>query len=468
MSLVLNVEILGEFRNLTKATKGAETQLGKLNKSTEKIGKSMRNTLAAIGVGFSVTAITRGIQDTLESASDLEQQFGALDSIFKEISPTMQQFAYSLAPIGLSAADASRSMALLGSQLKGYGLPVDEAAKKTQELTLLAADLAATFGGTTYGAVESISALFRGEYDPIEKYGVAIKKSDVNARLAAEGLGDLEGEALKLAEAQTALTILFEKTTDAQGQAKRESESYAAQQAYLKAETENLKAEIGEALLPVMVELFKEIRDNLPQIKEFIRQLITLIPIIVDLAIQALEFKEAILAMTIAIGGLRVATMLLSGAAGLAGLKTAMLAVFSNPAALAFAASIGLIVLALTTLTKEANAARDAVRALEREKSKATSTGGYSLAPGDDSYAPYEYVTPPTKSEGIAGQPVSVPKAPTKVPASQVPSPININNNINVKKTTSSAQQIANAVNKASKSAGTEIIRRVGTRGTAI
>lgn len=451
MSLVLNVEILGEFKKLTQATKGAETQLGKLNKSTQKIGNSINGTLAAIGVGFSLTAVIRGINDTLESASDLEQQFGALDSIFKDLAPSMQDFAMSLSPIGLSAADASRSMALLGSQLKGYGLPVDEAAKKTQELTLLAADLAATFGGTTYGAVESISALFRGEYDPIEKYGVAIKKSDVNARLAAQGLSELEGEALKQAEAQAALELLFLKTADAQGQAARESESYASQQAYLKAETENLKAEIGEALLPVMVELFKEIRDNLPEIKAFISQMIELIPIVVDLAMKTFEYKEIILQLTIALAAIKVAAALAAGLQGLGALNLA----FANPYFLGAAAVIGAIALAYNTLTKSANQARDAVNALNKAKQAEQSTGGYSLAPAPDVYEPYAYKVPTTPSSGIAGQSTGV-KAIRDTQVVRESTTVNVN----INRATVDADEVVNVINSKLKSQGSTIVLR--------
>jgi hypothetical protein len=457
MSLVLNVEILGEFKKLTQATTGAEKQLGKLNKATESFGKSMRNTLAAIGVGFSLNAVVRGIGDTLEAASDLEQQFGALDSIFKELAPTLKDFAFGLAPIGLSAADASRSMALLGSQLKGYGLPVDEAAKKTQELTLLAADLAATFGGTTYGAVESISALFRGEYDPIEKYGVAIKKSDVNARLAAEGLSGLEGEALKLAEAQAALTLLFEKTTDAQGQAAREAESYAAQNAYLKAESENLKAEIGEALLPVMVELFKAIRDNLPQIKEFLSQMIELIPIVVDLAIKALEFKEAILAITLALASVKLGIALTTAAMG--GMNLA----FANPYFLGAAVVLGGIAAASLLVYNNTKKATSALQELERQQGLTRVTQTPST-PEQVAAEAYKGIIPEaprstgSTGEGIAGQ---IPRVPT-VPTTKAPSPsspVVINNNITVKKSTATGQDIAKAVNRTIKSAGTQIIR---------
>ena len=273
MSLVLNVEILGEYKNLTKATQGAQKTLQKLGTSFKKVGAAVGKTVAGIGIGLGA-AVASQIKPAIDAASDLEQQYGALESVFKDIAPAMQDFAAEQYRIGLSTADAARSMTLLGSQLKGYGLPVDEAASKTQELTLLAADLAATFGGTTADAVTSISALFRGEYDPIEKYGVAIKKSDVNARLAAEGLDKLEGEQLKMAEAQAALTLLFEKTTDAQGQANREMDTAAARSERLKATFENLQAELGEKLLPIFVDITTYIaEDIIPAFEDFYAEL---------------------------------------------------------------------------------------------------------------------------------------------------------------------------------------------------
>jgi len=273
MSLVLNVEILGEYKNLTKATQGAQKTLEKLGTSFKKVGAAVGKTVAGIGIGLGA-AVASQIKPAIDAASDLEQQYGALDSVFKDIAPSMKQFASEQYRIGLSTADAARSMTLLGSQLKGYGLPVEEAAQKTKDLTLLAADLAATFGGTTADAVASIGSLFRGEYDPIEKYGVAIKKSDVNARLAAEGLDKLEGEQLKMAEAQAALTLLFEKTTDAQGQANREMDTAAARSERLKATFENLQAELGEKLLPIFVDVTTWIAEEIiPAFEDFYAEL---------------------------------------------------------------------------------------------------------------------------------------------------------------------------------------------------
>ena len=268
-NLTLNVEILGEYKKLTQATQGAKRQLDGLATKFKDVGLRVGKVVAGIGAGVGL-AVASQIKPAIDAASDLEQQYGALDSVFKDLAPDMKQFASEQYQIGLSTADAARSMTLLGSQLKGYGLPVEEAAQKTKDLTLLAADLAATFGGTTADAVASIGSLFRGEYDPIEKYGVAIKKSDVNARLAAEGLDELEGEQLKMAEAQAALTLLFEKTTDAQGQANREMDTAAARSERLQATFSNLQAEMGEKLLPIFVDIVTYIvEDIIPAIEDF-------------------------------------------------------------------------------------------------------------------------------------------------------------------------------------------------------
>jgi len=54
MSLVLNVEILGEFKNLTAATKGAQSQLTQMNKRAASVSRAMIKAFGAIGVGFSL------------------------------------------------------------------------------------------------------------------------------------------------------------------------------------------------------------------------------------------------------------------------------------------------------------------------------------------------------------------------------------------------------------------------------
>jgi hypothetical protein len=470
MSLVLNVEILGEFKKLTQATKGSQKALTGLQKSAKSISSKINGSLALIGVGFSMGAVVKGINESIEAASDLQQQFGALDSVFKDLSPAMKSFAETLAPIGLSSADASRNMALLGAQLQGFGMDTAEAARKTQLLTLLAADLAATFGGTTSDAVGALGSLFRGEFDPIERYGVAIKKSDINARLAAEGLDGLTGEALKQAEAQAALSLLFEKTADAQGQAARESESYASQQAYLRAESENLKAQLGEALMPVMIELFKTMRDSLPEIKALVQQFINFIPILVGFAIQIIEAKDTLIPLTLGITGLGLAikagTVAWSAykivAAGVTAINASIAA--SNTAIATTAgtatAATGTLIGVLRTALALAGALGAAAAII--------SIPGSSPLPGT--------VPSTTRPDPIERTPFAPDQPATGIPGFGAPLPtptpgggggggvkplsvVNNNINVNIKNANATGNEIAKAINREIRTVGNQVIR---------
>lgn len=192
----------------------------------------------------------------VKSASEAQQAAGAVESVFGRSASAVKGLADQAAQsVGLAASEYNNLAALLGAQLKNLGVAQDELAGKSDSLIRLGADLAATFGGTTADAVAALGSAFRGEFDPIERYGISIRKSDVNARLAAQGLDKLTGDALKNAEAQAIMAMITEQSASAQGQFGREADTAAGQQQRLAAEFENAKAAIGEGLLPVLTQV---------------------------------------------------------------------------------------------------------------------------------------------------------------------------------------------------------------------
>jgi len=83
MSLVLNVEILGEFRNLTAATKGAQGELTTLNSKAASVSSAIHKSFAAIGVGLSFAWIARELNDAAKAARDDAVSMSALDVALK-------------------------------------------------------------------------------------------------------------------------------------------------------------------------------------------------------------------------------------------------------------------------------------------------------------------------------------------------------------------------------------------------
>ena len=262
------VRILSQYSD--KGNKQAQKDLAKLGKSFDAYAKKASRAVGLVAVATAAAAVKIG-KDSVMAASDVAQQFGALDAVFKSNSKQLKDFAKTMVEYGLSTADSARFSALLGTQLTGLGLSQQDAIERTQKLQILSADLAATYGGTTADAVAALSSTFKGEYNPIERYGVAIRKSDITARVAAKGLKGLTGEALKAAEAQAAYELILSKTTAAQGQSGREFNTLAAQLQRLDASYTNIQASLGEALLPVIQEFAGYLlKDVIPGIQKWV------------------------------------------------------------------------------------------------------------------------------------------------------------------------------------------------------
>tara|TARA_R110000796_G_scaffold114619_2_gene226316 strand:- start:5703 stop:8039 length:2337 start_codon:yes stop_codon:yes gene_type:complete len=264
MSLNLEVQILGQYKNLTKATRGAAGELNKLKSTTQGISRSISRTLGAIGVGLSFVALKNGIASVVNEASNLEQGIGAAQSVFKGFADgVVEESKRAASAFGLSSVQYLQSANLIGAQLSNLGFTQQEYTDKSQDLVALGADLAATFGGTTLNAVQALSAVFRGEYNQVEKYGVALRKSDITARVAKNGFKNLTGEALKQQEALAALEILYGQTASAQGQFARETNTFAGSMQILKANLDNAKVSLGEGFTPALVGLGTWITDNI-------------------------------------------------------------------------------------------------------------------------------------------------------------------------------------------------------------
>ena len=176
----------------------------------------------------------------------------SLNTIFDGMAPTMEKFAKDAHNIGLSQKDAAKASTFLGSVLKQSGFSMMDVTKETQKLVSLGVDLAATYGYDVQEALLGMTALFRGEYDPIEKFGVAMKQSEINAELLARKLNHLTGAERRHAEQVIRMELLYQRAADATGAFTGQSGNLFVEQKKLQAQFENMQASIGTQLLPVM------------------------------------------------------------------------------------------------------------------------------------------------------------------------------------------------------------------------
>jgi len=266
------VPILSTFN--AAGINAATGALGALGNSLKRMG--IQAAAAAVGVKAMGAAVDF-VSDSITSARDLERNLFALNTVFGELSPKMVQFTKDAASMGISQGDAARTATFLGSVLKQAGFSMGDTSTETMKLTTLAQDLATTYGYDVSEALTAMTALFRGEYDPIEKFGVALKQNEVNSLLAAKGMGNLTGQALLNAQQQVRLEQLYLRSADAQGAFAAQSGTLYGVQARLSAAFQNLQSSLGEGLLPVLARmgelLIPIVEDNGPKLGEIFKGL---------------------------------------------------------------------------------------------------------------------------------------------------------------------------------------------------
>ena len=191
-------------------------------------------------------------KQAIDAASDLQQAQGAVESVFGGQAKAVENLSKSSAQnMGLAQSAYLQYAAVVGAALQNAGFSAEQSVGKTNDIMQRAADMAATFGGTTADAVEAINAaVSRGEFDPLEKYAVSLNMTAVNAELAKRGQEDLTGAALKHAKAQVILEQVYGQTAKAAGQFKREQDTAAGSSAIATAQWQNAAAALGTALLP--------------------------------------------------------------------------------------------------------------------------------------------------------------------------------------------------------------------------
>jgi phage-related protein len=206
--------------------------------------------LAAASIAASVGLFAK---KAVDAAAELQSAMGGVDGVFQTNAAQVHAWAKSAAKdLGLSRSEYSRLATVMGAQLRNGGLSIDLLGAKTNDLIKLGGDMAAMFGTTTADAVGALSSALKGERDPIEKYGVALKQATIDAKAAELGFEKVAGQISAEASQAATLALIAEQTSAAQGYFAKSTENVAIAQQRLSAKWEDAKATLGTHLLPAI------------------------------------------------------------------------------------------------------------------------------------------------------------------------------------------------------------------------
>ena len=262
--------ITADAKGFEKAIDQAQAKIDGLEKTVGQRLSSIGDKFTDIGRKASVlsAAIVAAGGASFKMAADFQDALGATDQIFKGASDTVNDWAKNLSSdFGIAKEEALKYSNLMGSMLINIGqLTEEQAAKQSAKLIELAGDLTAMYGGTTQDAVRALTGALKGNNTMLDNYGMAVNDALVKTRALELGL-IAQGEEMTLAARQAAtLSLIWEQSAAAQGQAAREAEGASGSMRALQVEVKNLATSFGEILLPIITPIVSGIADMVNKI----------------------------------------------------------------------------------------------------------------------------------------------------------------------------------------------------------
>ncbi|TYP89427.1 TP901 family phage tail tape measure protein [Sphingobacterium allocomposti] len=240
---------------LDEFSQGVGQKLAKLGSTFQAVG-------GAISLGVTAPLTAAGVA-AFNMAAEFEDALGATDQIFKDSASGVKDWADSLETyFGISKQEALEYSNVMGSMLVNIGkLTEDQAAKQGAKLIELAGDLTAMYGGRTKDAVYALTGALKGNNTMLDNYGMAVNEALIKTRALQLGLIS-QGEEMSLSAKQAAtLSLIYEQTAAAQGQAAREADGASGSIRAFQTEIANLSTEIGSVLLPVVTPLISNLKE---------------------------------------------------------------------------------------------------------------------------------------------------------------------------------------------------------------
>ena len=211
-------------------------------------------------------------RESLDLASSLEEVNNKINAVFgSESARELDAWAKGAADaFNLSEVAAKKAAADYAVFGKEAGLAGSDLTEFSRNLVELAADMSSFNDVSMERSLDAIRSALAGSSEPMLQFGVNTQVAALKAQALKDGLLE-EGEAID-ATNKTLLVYnqLMKKTVDQQGDVERSAGSLVYAQNNLAAKTENLKTQIGTALLPALTTLATVFADDvLPMLQEF-------------------------------------------------------------------------------------------------------------------------------------------------------------------------------------------------------
>lgn len=246
--------------SVTRSVRGAGDSAAREGTSSGRRGGSAFATAfkavsaAALLVGAGAASVNF-LKGSVAEASNLAEVGSKLDQVFGKAGSTFVEGFASKGPaaLGQTKLQVENAAASFGIFGKSAGLSGKQLGSFSTDFVQLSTDLASFHNADPSEVVDALGSALRGEAEPMRKYGVLMDDASLKAEAMKQGLITTTKQALTPQQKVLAAhALIMKQTSDAQGDFAKTSGGLANQQRIFTAQTGQLKATLGAALLPII------------------------------------------------------------------------------------------------------------------------------------------------------------------------------------------------------------------------
>lgn len=268
-------EITGDNRKindvLRDTTSDIEREGKKWDRAAAEAGDSIQDKFTKVFKTVAASAVAAKVgkalldfgKDAVQAASDLQEVQNVVDVTFGESGAAqIEKWAKAAGTqFGLTETQAKRFTSTLGAMMKSAGLAGPEIVGMSEDLAGLAADMASFYNLDFDTAFQKIRSGISGETEPLKQLGINMSVANLEAYALTQGITKAFDSMTQGEQTMLRYQYLMQATADAQGDFARTSDSYANAVRTLETNIANLKANVGNVLIPIVSEVVGGIND---------------------------------------------------------------------------------------------------------------------------------------------------------------------------------------------------------------
>ena len=255
------IQMTNALANLARTGSSAGTASRSLANSLNAFGKSTKTAKAnsfslasAIGKVYATywmlfRAVSK-VKDAIDLSSDLtetenvvRQTFGNYESIIQDfVQTSVQQY-------GMSELTAKQVASRFQAMGTAVGYSQKEMSGMSLELTKLTGDLASFYNEDQGDVAKRLQSIFTGETEPMRRYGIDLTNATLKEYAMSKGLDSNISSMTQAEKVMLRYQYVMERTSNAQGDFARTSDTWANQVRMLQQAFEAWSAVVGGAVI---------------------------------------------------------------------------------------------------------------------------------------------------------------------------------------------------------------------------